>query len=196
MQPRRVPKLPPPAVAVAVQVHVPAAAVAAGESLRPTTPSRPELQEGSQGAINNILLSADNAAELRNATATLEALFREMETEAPHASLSASSSACSLRLLLLYEVVGDEMLAALMPINALRNAAFLAADTPLVAMVDVDLSPSGSLAGQVLADSGRAARMVEDERAVWVVPAFDTHRRMNFSEREAVADDVVAGEAG
>ncbi|GLC49542.1 hypothetical protein PLESTB_000253000 [Pleodorina starrii] len=115
-----------------------------------------------------------------------------METEAPHASLSASSSACSLRLLLLYEVVGDEMLAALMPINALRNAAFLAADTPLVAMVDVDLSPSGSLAGQVLADSGRAARMVEDERAVWVVPAFDTHRRMNFSEREAVADDVVA----
>ncbi|GLC43919.1 hypothetical protein PLESTM_001535700 [Pleodorina starrii] len=161
-----------------------------------------EPQEGSQEADGNIRLSADNAAELRNATTNLEALFREMETETTSAPASAStsppesSSACSLRLLLLYELVGDEMLAALMPINALRNAAFLAADTPLVAMVDVDLSPSWSLAGQVLADSKRAASLVEDDRAVWVVPAFDTHRRMNFSEREAVADDVVAGEAG
>ncbi|GLC73391.1 hypothetical protein PLESTF_001370300 [Pleodorina starrii] len=115
-----------------------------------------EPQEGSQEANGNIRLSADNAALLHNATVTLEALFREMETEAPHASSSAPSPACSLRLLLLYELVGDEMLAALMPINALRNAAFLAADTPLVAMVDVDLSPSWSLAGQVLADSESA----------------------------------------
>ncbi|GLC43923.1 hypothetical protein PLESTF_001369800 [Pleodorina starrii] len=156
-----------------------------------------EPQEGSQEADGNILLSADNAALLRNATATLEALFREMETEATSASAStpASSPACSLRLLLLYEVVGDEMLAALMPINALRNAAFLAADTPLVAMVDVDLSPSWSLAGQVLADSKRASALQqqsEQNRAVWVLPAFDTHHGLPISEREALADAVVA----
>ncbi|GLC73387.1 hypothetical protein PLESTF_001369700 [Pleodorina starrii] len=154
-----------------------------------------EPQEGSQEADGNILLSADNAALLRNATATLEALFREMETEATSASASAPSPACSLRLLLLYELVGDEMLAALMPINALRNAAFLAADTPLVAMVDVDLSPSWSLAGKVLADSKRASALQqqsEHDRAVWVLPAFDTHHGLPFSEREALADAVVA----
>ncbi|GLC73386.1 hypothetical protein PLESTF_001369600 [Pleodorina starrii] len=55
-----------------------------------------EAQEGSQEADGNIRLSADNAVELHNATATLEALFREMEMEAPHASSSESSSASLL----------------------------------------------------------------------------------------------------
>ncbi|GLC43921.1 hypothetical protein PLESTM_001535900 [Pleodorina starrii] len=153
-----------------------------------------EPQEGSQEVNDNILLSAANTLELRNVTATLDALFREMEMNNQSTSTS-SSSACSLRLLLLYEVVGDEMLAALMPINALRNAAFLAADTPLVAMVDVDLSPSWSLAGQVLVDSERASILqerAEEDRVVWVMPAFDTNQDMTFSEREAVADAVVA----
>ena len=64
---------------------------------------------------------------------------------------AAGASACSLTALLLYEAVADPALAALVPINALRDAALLPAATPLVAMVDVDLAPSASLAGQVAA---------------------------------------------
>jgi hypothetical protein len=56
-----------------------------------------------------------------------------------------ASNSCRLRVLLLYEYVDSDFMAALIPINALRNAAILAADTPLVAMVDVDLLISANL---------------------------------------------------
>lgn len=49
---------------------------------------------------------------------------------------------------------GDVLLRSLLPINSLRNAAVLAADTPLVAMVDVDLLLSKSLSEE-LADPVR-----------------------------------------
>lgn len=55
--------------------------------------------------------------------------------------------------MLLTELVGDTLLGALLPINALRSAAMLGADTPLVAMIDVDLLPSASLAQEVLLDT-------------------------------------------
>ena len=49
---------------------------------------------------------------------------------------------------------GDVLLRSLLPINSLRNAAVLASDTPLVAMVDVDLLLSKSLSEE-LADPVR-----------------------------------------
>lgn len=52
---------------------------------------------------------------------------------------------CQLIILLLFEFVGDSVIAALLPINAMRNAALLPAMTPLVAMIDVDLLTSASL---------------------------------------------------
>ncbi|EFJ50228.1 hypothetical protein VOLCADRAFT_89141 [Volvox carteri f. nagariensis] len=184
-------------------------------------------------------LSESNAAALRNATATLEALFRDLDAQPPpapsysfpsfldltgaaggsravsnaNATAAAAAAAagadadagatpaataigaCVLRLMLLYELVADEVMAALMPINALRNAAILAADTPLVAMVDVDLSPSLSLSQHLLSNRTRAAelqRRAEAERTVWVIPAFDTQRRLSLPGREAVADLAVA----
>ncbi len=63
--------------------------------------------------------------------------------------VEADGGACVLRLLLLGECVeggAGGLLARLLPINALRNAALLGASTPLVAMVDVDLVPSAQLA--------------------------------------------------
>jgi hypothetical protein len=72
--------------------------------------------------------------------------------------LEAIPSACALRLLLLYELVAaGDVLQVLLPINAMRNAAMLGADTPLVAMVDVDLLISASLAHEVLSDAARCA---------------------------------------
>lgn len=69
-------------------------------------------------------------------------------------SSEQSTTGCQLRLLLLYELVDDPHIAALLPINTLRNAALLAASTPLVAMVDVDLLVSAALA-QHMADASR-----------------------------------------
>ena len=52
------------------------------------------------------------------------------------------------------EVKGGGIMQALLPINSLRNVALLAADTPLVAMIDVDL----------LLDRGLAEEMRGEER--------------------------------
>ncbi|KAJ9533887.1 hypothetical protein QJQ45_026983, partial [Haematococcus lacustris] len=65
---------------------------------------------------------------------------------------ASSSTGCALRVLLMTELVGDSLLRALLPINSLRNAALLAVDSPLVAMVDVDLLPSTTLVQAVLED--------------------------------------------
>lgn len=71
----------------------------------------------------------------------------------PHPQAAdADPSACSLRILLLYERVAapdHAALAPLLPVNTLRNAAHLAATTPLTAMVDVDVSVSRTLSALV-----------------------------------------------
>lgn len=60
-------------------------------------------------------------------------------------SLEASSSACQPTIIIAYEYSSDPFMQILIPINNLRNMALLAARTPLVAMVDVDLMVSRSL---------------------------------------------------
>src|SRR4051794_17814889 len=58
---------------------------------------------------------------------------------------------CALRILLLYELLAEPAVQQLLlPINSLRNAAILAVDTPLVAMIDVDLLLSATLGRQLV----------------------------------------------
>ncbi len=52
---------------------------------------------------------------------------------------------CLLDIMLFSEVLAEEALQVLFPINALRNAALLAARTPLVMLGDADLLAGSSL---------------------------------------------------
>ncbi|GLC75959.1 hypothetical protein PLESTF_001711600 [Pleodorina starrii] len=139
-------------------------------------------------------LSPANAELLANATARLEAFFAQMEAtgvaadavaaagrRAALASDSPSGSGaegaagggfCSLRLMLVAEIVGDEQMEAIMPINAVRNAAFLAIDTPLAAM--------------------ELLSRAQSQRTAWVLPCFDVHRNVSRGEKSAVVDEVLA----
>ncbi len=64
--------------------------------------------------------------------------------------MEAATDACALRLLIVYEVLQDSVMHMLIPINSLRNMALLAATTPLVSMIDVDLIVSASLGEQLI----------------------------------------------
>ncbi|GFH17182.1 chlorophyll a-b binding protein, chloroplastic [Haematococcus lacustris] len=84
-----------------------------------------------------------------------------------------SPTSCALRLLLMTELLGERAAKWLYPINSLRNAAILASDTPMVAMVDVDLLLSNTLAKEMMPlgrGSGReraTSRSVAACRATW-----------------------------
>ena len=68
-----------------------------------------------------------------------QAFFKKMEA-ARHAD--GTASCCELRIMLFAERTADRQLASIMPTNALRNAAMLAVQTPLAAMLDADLGIS------------------------------------------------------
>jgi glycosyltransferase-like protein LARGE len=63
-------------------------------------------------------------------------------------------------MLVMYEVLGEPAMHLLFPINSLRNAALLAAASPLIAMIDVDLVMASSLGQQLVTapPSERSAR--------------------------------------
>ncbi|GLC46970.1 hypothetical protein PLESTM_002002100 [Pleodorina starrii] len=74
--------------------------------------------------------------------ADMQALFDRMEAGGGSTLPPGRSCCCQLRLLLFTERVADRQMATLMPTNSMRNAAMLAVQTPLAAMIDVDLGVS------------------------------------------------------
>ncbi len=64
--------------------------------------------------------------------------------------MDAHERGCALRVLVLSEALGEPAMHMLLPINSLRNAALLAASTPLVSMIDVDLVLSSTLGQQLI----------------------------------------------
>ncbi|GIL67986.1 hypothetical protein Vafri_21247 [Volvox africanus] len=166
-------------------------------------------------------LSPKNAQLLANVTNRLESLFTRMEaainlsasfgssgsiasaglfgsassSKSPQQQAAATAAACNLRLLLVAELVADEQMAIIMPINAIRNAAFLAVDSPLAAMVDVDLSISAGLAARVLRNQTRAEELVwrsQWEHVAWVLPTFDIHKNVSRLEKNAAVEEALA----
>ncbi|GLI66282.1 hypothetical protein VaNZ11_010040 [Volvox africanus] len=132
-------------------------------------------------------LSARHIPTVKNATAILDNVFAQNE--------AASNTSCVLRLLLLYEIVFDEALGLLMPINTMRNAAMMATDSQLVAMVDVDLSANKDLAASVMRSPERVAEMIllaEKQHMAWIMPAFDVSPSVPPPMRNYVADEALA----
>jgi hypothetical protein len=102
-------------------------------------------------------LTSEHLRALQNATDTLERLFQGIEGESQPASGSGGGhdTTCMLRVLLLYELVASDIMAALMPLNILRNAAMLATTTSMVAMVDADMATNAGMASDVLVNKTR-----------------------------------------
>ena len=147
------------------------------------------------GASEESQLQPANQQKLQTATAAIEQLYATAEQGArgdsnrPTASGVPHPGGCQLRILLMYEVFGEERATALYPVNALRNYARLLADTPLIANIDVDMLPSASLS-TALADGweggprsdqapgpGSAValtKQMKEQKTVYVIPAFET----------------------
>ncbi|GIL90828.1 hypothetical protein Vretimale_16784 [Volvox reticuliferus] len=132
-------------------------------------------------------LSAVHVHIVENATALLDEVFARNE--------AAANTSCALRLMLLYEIVVQEALAMLMPINIMRNTALIATDSDLVAMLDVDLSANKDLAGLVMRSPQRVTEMVfraERQHVAWILPAWDVSRSVPSLKRNSVADEALS----
>ncbi|PNH10680.1 Glycosyltransferase-like protein LARGE2, partial [Tetrabaena socialis] len=129
-------------------------------------------------------LTAANEAAVSSSEARVQELFERLERD---------PRACHPRILLLFEATADPALAFLTPINALRNAALLAAKSPLVAMIDVDLRVSRTLV-QFVQDEARSATLVAGSaRRFWVLPAWDVEHSLPPGEAEEAAQAALAG---
>ncbi|GLC46971.1 hypothetical protein PLESTM_002002200 [Pleodorina starrii] len=115
--------------------------------------------------------------------AELQALFERME----------SGSGCQLRLLLFTERVWDRPLAAIMPTNAMRNAAMAAVTTPLAAMIDVDLGPSNTL-NQLITNATWVqlilAHSITPTPKLFILPAWEPNPSLDMHTASRVAEEA------
>ncbi|KAI8471024.1 MAG: glycosyl-transferase for dystroglycan-domain-containing protein [Monoraphidium minutum] len=126
------------------------------------------------------LLAAEQAQRLEEAEANVAAF---------HAKMDALEAGCQLDVLLLYEVVLDDVMEVMFPVNALRNFALLQARTELVSMVDVDLLVSNSLFDWLQTEANmKLLRDGTAKKQVYVLPAFETAPHANETEAHALAD--------
>jgi len=82
----------------------------------------------------------------------------------------------------------------LIPINSLRNAALVAAETPLVLMADADLVVSASLSRQ-MANASMSAALVSQalSGSAVIVPTFETNADMRLDKGQEVVARLVVG---
>lgn len=133
-----------------------------------------------------VLIDATSETRPRRRTSDLPPAARQQldaaaaSVAALHARAEASPDGCALDVLLLFEALADARMAAVLPVNAMRNHAILQARTPLVLVADVDLLPARALSRWLQPPSSAAndlKRALEAEDALYVLPAFETPRR-------------------
>ncbi|GIL84619.1 hypothetical protein Vretimale_14563 [Volvox reticuliferus] len=133
---------------------------------------------------HGVFLLPRNEALVQETQAKLQEVFNRLEF---------SNDTCSLRMLLLSEVVADRALASLVPINALRNAALLAIRTPLAAMIDVDLAISDSLKS-ILADPNKVQAMQQAATSFWVLPAWESESHLKQQDAQNTVLSAIKGD--
>jgi hypothetical protein len=113
----------------------------------------------------------------------------------PNTRTEALEGGCQLDTALLYEVVADDVMTLLLPINVMRNYGLLQARTRLITMVDVDLIVSSALSDW-MADPKNVDFLHKEcaAKRVYVLPAFETPRSPDASAAHKVAGDAVAGD--
>ncbi len=116
-----------------------------------------------------------------------------LSAQALFARMEGIVHACHMHILLLYEVTSDPALAHLTPINALRNAALLAVQTPLLVMVDVDLCVSASLVRFLSEPSNGDKLVASSTNTFWVLPAWDVSAGLSRVEIDHIAESALAG---
>lgn len=117
-------------------------------------------------------LTAENQKILNDGVALLAEFHAKNE----------DSKTCQLDLMFVYEVVGEEMMTAMLPINTIRNYALLQARTDLLSMIDVDLLISKTLFRDMLdANTFEYYKTECAKKKLFVLPAFETAYSANFS---------------
>ncbi|GAX72606.1 hypothetical protein CEUSTIGMA_g62.t1 [Chlamydomonas eustigma] len=109
---------------------------------------------------------------------------------ASHKSEESSSPA-----IMAPEPVETEMMRSLLPINSLRNAAMLAADTDMVAMIDVDLLISKDLSTDMSNTESviQLVRATTQQNKLIILPAFETIPKLTLEHGLIVAQQAAAG---
>ncbi|GLC68078.1 hypothetical protein PLESTF_000643700 [Pleodorina starrii] len=156
-------------------------------------PAEP-LPEGATAASAADLILREHGEQISSARAKLQAFFERMD-----ALRAADGSVCQLALTLFAERTSDPQLAAIMPTNAMRNAAGLAAQTPLAAMLDADLGVSAGLNTLVNNETWiqHILRETSAQRpALCVPPAFEANPRLDNETAHRVTHVALAGTYG
>ena len=100
----------------------------------------------------------------------------------------------------------DLSMVSLIPINALRNMALVAASSPLIAMIDVDLMISKSLEHSLALPSphplGSSSILKASQGSIsrppiaWILPAYETPKLSDLREGIELVDEAVLGPKG
>ncbi|KAJ9517971.1 hypothetical protein QJQ45_004365 [Haematococcus lacustris] len=134
----------------------------------------------------------------RNASAQAPYYFEDYVTGRPSRWLclqfwvEANPTSCAMRLLLVTEMLGEQSALLLFPLHSLRNMALLTADTPLVAMIDVDLVLSSTLSDEFSGLAGRRGNV----SSLLILPAFEfcEQGEHDLPKRTAMAAEIAMGE--
>lgn len=140
-------------------------------------------------------LSQAHRAVLSSASDLLDEAFQSSEQDSRSCHYHA--------LMLVIEPVSDASIASLLPINALRNIALVAAATPLIAMVDVDLLLSSSLEGTLKQPSDdplssdsilKSSQGSNSKRPIaWILPAYETPKLLDLKDGIELVEQAVRG---
>ncbi|GIL54008.1 hypothetical protein Vafri_9563 [Volvox africanus] len=153
---------------------------------------KPSLTAGAAiAATLDELMLKEHGDKIRSAREMVQALSSRVE-----ALRFNGVPMCELTLMLFAERTADSQIAAIMPTNALRNAAGVAVRTALAAMLDADLGVSSSFNSMIKNASWIEYLMEETHAsppALCVLPAYEANPQLDDVTANRISDLALAG---